>query len=303
MNLPNLNDLAIFVRVIEHSSFSATARELNLAPKLISARIARLEQALATTLFERNTRNLRITDEGRAIAERARAALALLDDIQEVASNGNHELRGTIRLTAPAPFGRKFIAPAIGDFHRQHPQVNFDLRLSDQVVDLYAGDLDLGIRIGELADSRLIAQRIADNHRVLVASPGYLAEHGTPVQPDELIQHQCLIFAYPGLLQNTWLLKKGRREKAIALQGGLSSDSGDVLHSWCMAGLGISLRETWDIHEQLRAGQLVRVLPGWQAAASRISLVRTRRQPVPQRLRVFMDFLLERWRDAPWDSE
>jgi len=302
MALRNLDDLAVFVHVVERQSFSAAARDLHLAPKTVSKQIARLEQALGTTLFERNTRNLRITGEGRAIAERARVALAVLEEVQELATGGSQELSGTIRLTAPTPFGRKFVAPAIHDFCRLHPRVGFDLRLSDQVQDLYSGDLDLAIRMGELADSRLVARRVADNRRILAASPVYLKAHGSPAQPEELERHNCLVFAYPGLLQSIWPLRKGRREKPVAVSGTLCSDSGDVLHAWCLAGLGISLRETWDIHEELRDGQLVRVLPDWEATPSKISIVRARREPVPRRLTAFSDFLLDRWQQAPWDQ-
>lgn len=301
MSLRNLDDLAMFVHVVERQSFSAAARDLHLAPKTVSKQIARLEQALGTTLFERNTRNLRITGEGRAIAERARVALAVLEEVQELATGGSQELSGTIRLTAPTPFGRKFVAPAIHDFCRLHPRVGFDLRLSDQVQDLYSGDLDLAIRMGELTDSRLVARRVADNRRILAASPAYLKAHGSPAQPEELERHNCLVFAYPGLLQSSWPLRKGRLEKSVAVSGTLCSDNGDVLHAWCMAGLGISLRETWDIHEELRDGRLVRVLPDWEATPSKISIVRARREPVPRRLTAFSDFLFDRWQQAPWD--
>ena len=302
MALRNLDDLAVFVHVVERHSFSAAARDLHLAPKTVSKQIARLEQALGTTLFERNTRNVRITSEGRAIAERARVALAVLEEVQELATGGSQELSGTIRLTAPTPFGRKFVAPAIHDFCRLHPRVGFDLRLSDQVQDLYSGDLDLAIRMGELADSRLVARRVADNRRILAASPAYLKAHGSPAQPEELERHNCLVFAYPGLLQSTWPLRKGRREKPVAVSGTLCSDNGDVLHAWCVAGLGISLRETWDIHEELRDGTLLRVLPEWKATPSKISIVRARREPVPRRLTAFSDFLFDRWQEAPWDQ-
>ncbi|PTT10578.1 LysR family transcriptional regulator [Pseudomonas sp. HMWF011] len=302
MALRNLDDLAVFVHVVERHSFSAAARDLHLAPKTVSKQIARLEQALGTTLFERNTRNVRITSEGRAIAERARVALAVLEELQELATGGSQELSGTIRLTAPTPFGRKFVAPAIHDFCRLHPRVGFDLRLSDQVQDLYSGDLDLAIRMGELADSRLVARRVADNRRILAASPAYLKAHGSPAQPEELERHNCLVFAYPGLLQSTWPLRKGRREKPVAVSGTLCSDNGDVLHAWCVAGLGISLRETWDIHEELRDGTLLRVLPEWKATPSKISIVRARREPVPRRLTAFSDFLFDRWQEAPWDQ-
>ncbi|WP_454878420.1 LysR substrate-binding domain-containing protein [Serratia inhibens] len=296
------DDLAVFLHVVDRHSFSAAARDLQISPKAVSKQIARLEGALGTTLFERNTRNLRITDEGRAIAERARVALSVLDEVKELARGGSRELTGNIRLTAPAPFGRKFVAAAITDFSRLHPRVGFDLRLSDQIQDLYSGDLDLAIRMGELADSRLLARRVADNRRILVASPAYIKAHGSPQSPEALKNHNCLVFAYPGLLQNTWRIQKNGLEEAIVIDGTLSSDNGDVLHEWCLTGLGISLRETWDVHEELRSGHLIRVLVDWEGVASKISLVRARREPVPHRLTAFSDFLLERWRLAPWDD-
>lgn len=301
MPLRNLDDLAVFVHVVNRHSFSAAARDLHVTPKMVSKQIARLEHALGTTLFERNTRNLRITDEGRAIADRARIALTVIEEMQELATGDPTTLGGTIRLTAPTPFGRKYVAPAIQDFCGLHPQVGFDLRLSDQVLDLYAGDLDLAIRIGELADSRLVARRVSDNRRVLVAAPTYLAARGVPTRPDDLAHHNCLVFAYPGLLQNAWPLQKGRQRHSIVVGGTLCTDNGDVLRAWCLAGLGISLRETWDVHEELWDGRLIRVLPEWEATPSKISIVRARREPVPRRLSAFIDFLVERWRRVPWE--
>ncbi len=296
------DDLEVFVRVADSHNFSAAARELQITPKAVSQRIARLEAALGTTLFERNTRNLRITDEGREIAERARLALSVLDELKEIALGGSEELTGNIRLTAPAPFGRKYVAAAITEFSRLHPRVGFDLRLSDQVQDLYSGDFDLAIRMGELADSRLIARRVADNRRILVASPSFIEAQGHPQRLEDLEGLNCLMFAYPGLLQNTWPLRKGRCEKPVTINGTFCSDNGEVLREWCVAGLGISLRETWDVHDELRSGRLVRVLPEWEGVASKISLVRARRETVPRRLTAFSDFLVAQWQQAPWDA-
>ncbi|WJV25534.1 MULTISPECIES: LysR family transcriptional regulator [Pseudomonas] len=296
------DDLEVFVRVVDSESFSAAARSLQVAPKMVSKQIARLEATLGVTLFERNTRSLRITDEGRAIAERARVALSVLDELEEIARGGSQELSGNIRLTAPSPFGRKYVASAITKFCRLHPRVGFDLRLSDQVQDLYSGDFDLAIRMGELADSRLLARRVADNRRILVAAPAFIEAHEPIQRLKDLERLSCLVFAYPGLVQNTWPLRKGRRENSVAINGTFCSDNGEVLREWCVAGLGISLRETWDVHDELRSGQLLRVLPEWEGVSSRISLVRARREPVPRRLIAFSDFLVAQWQNAPWDE-
>jgi len=130
----------------------------------------------------------------------------------------------------------------------------------------------------------------------------YIEAYGAPKKIEDLMQHHCLIFSYPGMHQNIWQLKKGREEKNIAINGTLCSDNGDILHEWCVAGLGVSLRETWDIYDELQSGQLIKVLTDWEAIGSKISLVQPRREIVPKRLTVFNEFLIERWQHAPWDN-
>lgn len=296
----NLDDLAVFVRVAECGGFSVAARSMDLAPTTVSKQIARLEKQLGATLFERNTRRLKITEEGRAVAERARAALALLDEAAEIARAGSGELTGTIRVTAPVPFGSRYVAAATADFRRQHPKVGFELHLTDRIVDLYADDVDVAIRVAKLADSRLVARRLADNRRILVAAPDYLERRGTPVHPCDLADHTCLLFSYPGLGRSSWVLRRGREAQEVAVSSDLATDSGDTLRTWCVAGLGVSLRELWDVADDLRAGRLVHILPGWREEASPISFVRPKREPVPKRIAVFGDFLAQLWRNPPW---
>jgi len=298
----NLDDLAVFVRVAGSGSFSAAARAMDLAPTTVSKQIARLERQLGATLFERNTRQLKITEEGRAVAERARVAIALLDEAAEIARAGSGELTGTIRVTAPVPFGSRYVAAATAAFRKQHPKVGFELHLTDRMVDLYTGDIDVAIRVAKLADSRLIARRLADNRRILVAAPDYLERHGAPAQPLDLAEHTCLLFSYPGLGRNSWTLRKDREAQEIAVSSDLATDSGDTLRTWCVAGLGVSLRELWDVADDLRAGRLVHILPGWEEEASPISFVRPKREPVPKRIGAFGDFLAQLWRNPPWET-
>lgn len=293
--------LLVFIQVADCGSFSAAARQLNLPPKTVSKQMARLESLLGTSLFARSTRQLHLTPEGHAALAHARTAVAAIAHIRE--ATRREPLSGCIRLTAPAPFGRKYIAPAIADFVRAYPRIGFDLRLSDQVADLYGGQFDLAVRIGDLPDSTLVARRLAHNRRILTASPEYLRRHGTPQTPAELAQHHCLIFAHPGKRCDEWALQNAQGETArIQVTGQLQSDSGEALHAWCVAGLGISLRETWDVCDALAQGQLLRVLPEWERTPDKISLVYPRQSTLPERLRVFMDFLCERWQDEPWDK-
>ncbi|MFD1836848.1 LysR family transcriptional regulator [Paracidovorax cattleyae] len=305
MAIRNLDDLTVFLKVVDCGGFSAAARSLDLAPATVSKQIARLEQALGARLFERSTRQLRITDEGRAVAERARPALALLDEAADVARKGVQTLTGTLRITAPVTLGARYLAAAAAAFRERHPQLGFDLQLSDHVVNLYDSDLDLAIRVGRLADSRLFSQRLAQNRRILVAAPAYLRRLGIPDHPRELSRYQCLLFAYPGLRPLRWTLRHSTRRGAIEqveLPGDLRSDNGEALRTWCRAGLGIALRETWDVAEELRSGDLVRVLPDWAEPAVPIQAVRVQRSPVPRRVSAFVEFLAGQWRQAPWES-
>lgn len=304
MALRNLDDLSVFIKAVDCQGFSAAARALDLSPTTVSKQIARLEKALGASLFERSTRRLKVTEEGRQVAARVRAALELLDDAATVAHQGSDALIGSLRLTAPVPFGSRYVAPAIAAFHERHPAVAFELQLSDHVVDLYAHDLDLAIRLGPLRDSSLLARRLASSRRILVGAPAYLRRHGMPTHPRELVAHRCLLFAYPGLRQNRWtLLEAGQsaRSTTVEVAGSLSSDNGEALRAWCLAGLGISLRESWDVAEDLRSGRLQRVLPGWEEPGTPISAVHARREPVPRRLNAFIEFLAERWRSGPWE--
>lgn len=300
MKRPHLDDLAAFVRVMEAGSFSAAARALHLSPKTVSKQMGRLEQALGVTLFERNTRHVRLTDEGRAMADHARRVLGLMDEIESMAAGARQVLQGTIRMTAPVPFGRRWVAPAIQDFRRLHPGVRFDLQLSDQVQDLFGSDLDLAVRMGPLADSRLVARPLTTARRILVASPDYLARHGEPATPAALLDHACLVFACPGTLYNRWQLRGRDGEALITVDTASCSDNGDVLHDWCVGGMGIALRECWDVREDIEAGRLRQVLPAWEASSLNISLVRVQRHPVPKRLRAFSDFLVARCSIPGW---
>jgi DNA-binding transcriptional LysR family regulator len=298
---PRLEDLHVFVHVIERGGLSAAARDLHLTPGAVSKQVARLERVLGAHLLERSTRSMRLTDEGRAAAEQAREILALVDRLGETTARGRTALRGTIRLTAPAPFGRKYVAPAVAEFRRLHPAVDFEVQLGDRVVDLLASGVDLALRIGHLPDSGLLARRLAPSRRVLVASPAYLARHLAPRHPRDLAGHACLVLAYPGSLQDRWTLRRGRQRAAVTVGGGMRSDSGEVLRDWCARGLGISLRETWDLAGRDGAG-LVRVLPAWEAEPTSLHAVRPRRDPLPVRIAAFLDFLADRWKSPPWNA-
>ncbi|WP_392552548.1 LysR family transcriptional regulator [Orbus wheelerorum] len=303
MNLKNLDDLVVFLKVVDCKNFSIAARNLNIAPTTVSKQILRLEKALNCTLFERNTRNLKITYEGTAIVELARTAISLLEEVDEVANAGSKELTGSIKISAPIAFGSKYLTYDIAKFRQQNPHVAFELQLTDHIIDLYDKDIDLAIRIGHLADSRLIAKKVAASSRILVASPHYLEKYGTPTLPSQLSQHNCLIFSYPGVIHNQWQLNNKQQSILVEVTGNLCSDNGYVLDAWCSAGLGIALRETWAIADDLKTKRLIRVLPKWQEPLTPINIVRAKREPVPRRISDFSDFLYRQWQGATWNCK
>ncbi|CDH23194.1 LysR family transcriptional regulator [Xenorhabdus bovienii] len=302
MVLRNLEDLSVFIRIIDTGSFTATAQALGLSPTTVSKQIARLEKNLGIVLFVRSTRSLRITPEGKAIAEKVRAALTLVEEAAEIAKDGSESLTGLIRLTAPVPLGRTYVAAAIAEFRKKYPSVGFILHLTDKIVDLYKVEMDLAIRVANLTDSGLIARRLTDNKRILVASPDYLRLHGELQHPEELINHNCLLFSASGNKSTIWSLHDRKDTKAISLSSDLIANNGDVLRTWCTAGLGIALRETWDVVDLIRSKKLTQILPEWQEETSPINVVRAGKRPVPQRIKSFIEFLTEEWRIPPWDK-
>ncbi|QTL40840.1 LysR family transcriptional regulator [Xenorhabdus budapestensis] len=301
MVLRNLEDLSVFIRIIDTGSFTAAARTLGLSPTTVSKQIARLEKNLGIVLFVRSTRSLRITPEGKLIAEKVRAALTLVEEVAEIAKDGNESLTGLIRLTAPVPLGRTYLTESIAKFRKKYPSVGFILHLTDNIVDLYKAEMDLAIRVANLTDSRLIARRLAENKRILVASPNYLKLHGEPQAPEELVNHNCLLFSASGNKSTIWSLHNRKNTKVISLSSDLIANNGDVLRAWCTSGLGIALRETWDIASLIRSNKLIQILPEWQEETSPINVVRAGKRPVPQRIKSFIEFLTEEWRIPPWE--
>ncbi len=194
--MDSLNAMEVFVRVVQSGSFSEAARALNLTPSAVSKQVSRLEDRLGARLINRTTRRLGLTEEGQAFFERAQRILADVSEAEQAVTQLHGAPRGTLKLNAPVVFGRMHIAPLLPGFIAQHPEMRVDFTVNDRYVDLLEEGLDLVIRIGELKDSSLIARRLATNRRLLVATEDYLAKHGTPEQPSDLLKHNCLVYLY-----------------------------------------------------------------------------------------------------------
>jgi DNA-binding transcriptional LysR family regulator len=288
----DLTDVALFVRVCTTRNLSAAGREFGLSPAASSARMAQLEKQLGARLLHRTTRQITVTQEGEAFLEQAQALLDTAEQAMASVGQGTAQVRGLLRVASSVTFGRSHIVPAVGEFLRTYPEVQLDLRLSDGQHDLAADGIDVAVRIGPLRDSALVVRPMARSRTVLCASPAYLKQHGTPQHPSELQQHQCLVLQ----AMDPWRLRAPDGSELVLRVGGrLRSDSGLAILDAAVDGLGIALLATWHATEQLRNGQLVRIMPGYQSDESMISAVYLNRKFLPPKSRAFIDFFSQRF--------
>ena len=302
--MDRIDDIALFLRVLDLGSISGAARSLDLSVAVASQRLQRLEKQLGVRLLHRTTRRLHATAEGAALAERGRALVEDLEALTGELSQAGANVSGTLRMTASASFGRQYLSPVLPEFLARYPKVRISVDLSDVMKDLVSEGFDLAIRIGALEDSTFVARKIAPNRRVLCASPAYLAKHGAPATPADLAAHECLLLAGSQGRQDVWrMTDHNGRETAVRVNGRFESNYGEVLRDACVAGLGIALHSTWHVSLDLREGRLRRVLPHYRLAESGIYALMPQRRLVPMRVRAFADFLVEKFGETPpWDD-
>lgn len=253
-------ELAFFCLLIKQGSLVATARELNLTPPAVSRRLTQMEDRLGVRLLNRTTRRISLTHEGEIYYENALRILKEIEDMERRVSSTRFAPKGLLRVNAPLGFGRSYIAPAISDFAKIFPEVEVQLQLSDRPVNLPDEATDVVIRFGEIPDSRLIAQKLAANRRLLCASPLYLKSVGIPETPHDLTVHQCIVIRQNEAAYGNWRLSLGEQVETIKVHGNLSTNDGEVALNWALDGQGILMRAEWDVAKYLRSGRLIQVL-------------------------------------------
>lgn len=300
--MDRLDDLSLFLSVLDAGSISAAARRTGLSAAVASKRLGRLERALGVRLFHRTTRRLEPTSEGAWLAERGREPIEALARLADNLRQAGGELGGTLRVSVSASFGRLHVAPLLPRFLAQHPRLRLEVDFSDQVVDLVAAGMDLAIRIGSLPSSSLVAQRIATDRRVLCASPDYLRRRGAPQTPAELAAHDCLVLRGGPSPKGAWRLADGKGgHVSVRVAGRVESNLGDALREAALAGLGIAQHSTWHVGDDLRAGRLVVVLPHHPPVDAGIHAVTPQRRR-PARVRAFIEFFAARFgARPPWE--
>ncbi len=295
-------DIETFVAVVDLGSFSAAAERLGTAKSAVSRRVAQLEGRLGPRLLNRTTRRLSLTDAGRALHERAKRILSDLEEAEGEVAHAEAALRGRLKVATPLSFGLLHLGPALEDFLIQHPELEVELDLNDRQVDLVSEGFDLALRIGQLTDSSLIARRISTVRRVTVASPDYLARHGTPQHPGELDRHHGLRYTNVPR-QDAWSYVDAQgRPVRPRVPDRLAANNGELLADAAERGLGIAVQPTFMVHEALREGRLRAVLTDWTLAEQGMYLVYPPGRFLSQRVRAFSDHLAGCFGDRPyWD--
>lgn len=296
-----ISDLEIFARVARTGNMSAAGREMGLSPAVVSKRISLLEERLGARLFQRTTRQLTLTETGEGYFKRVVDILSLVEEAEDFVSRRNTKPRGVLKVSVPTTFGRQHITPHLAAFLQRFPDIELDVHLSDTFVDIIRDGFDLAIRIGELQDSSLVAKKLASDNRVLCAAPAYLASAGGVEKLSDLQALNCLA-AGP---VETWRLEGREGTVQVRLNSNLKTNSADFVREALLAGLGIGLRSTWEVGDDLRRGDLVRVLPEWRGAqALAIHAVYPSREFMPAKVNVFIDHLATTYGQEPyWDND
>ena len=297
--MSKLKDLDAFVQVANKGSLTAAAAGEGVTPAIIGRRLDALEDRLGVRLLVRTTRKLTLTQEGEAFLEDCQRILTDLANAEAQLTLGSARASGHLKVTAPAGFGRKHVAPLMLGFLRAHPEVSSSLDLSDRTVDLVNEGVDCAVRLGGLEDSSLVAVRLGEMKRVVVGSPAYFQQRGTPRTLDDLHAHDCLALA----TQPGWDFQAAGKPALFKPPGRFVCNDGAVLHEWALAGMGLAWRSLWEVGEDLRWGRLVSVLDEFATAPVGIHAVFPQRRHLPLRVRLFIDLLKDNYgRPDYWDK-
>ncbi|WP_119392967.1 LysR substrate-binding domain-containing protein [Taklimakanibacter lacteus] len=292
-----ISDLEVFSAVMDSGSLSAAGRRLDLAPSSVGRIIDRIEARLGVRLLLRTTRSLTLTAEGSAYLIAARRILSDLRETEQAISDQGSP-RGRLRVSTSILYGRLFLVPLLGEFRRRYPDILLDISLTDAVVDIAGGQADIGIRFGPMPDGPLIARKLGETRKVIVASPDYLARRGTPRLPEDLHGHDCLGFNFKRMAP-TWPFRKDGRDYALTIKGGVEANNGETLGQLAAQGVGITRVGTVTVLDALRTKALVPLLEEFNPGdVEEINAVFVGGTHMPARVRCFVDYLVESLRGS-----
>jgi DNA-binding transcriptional LysR family regulator len=301
--MDRLKQLESFVSVATRGSLTAAAKAENVAPAIMGRRIDALEERLGVRLLVRTTRRITLTHEGSAFLEDCQRLLVEFANAEASVSAGGVKAGGHLRITAPAGFGRRHVAPLVPRFHAMHPDVRVSLNLSDRVIDVAGEGYDCAVRVGDLPDSSLVSVRLADNRRRCVATPEFVRRYGAPRHPADLVRFACLTLSSDASQTRGWAFRLppepdsegGDEVIHMRPSGPLDCTDGQVLHDWCLAGHGIAWRSNWEVEAEIDAGLLVPLLDEFAAPPNGVFAVFPQRKHLPLRVRLWLDFLKQQY--------
>ncbi len=296
----SLHDIRLFVQVAQNGSISGVARNLNMTTAAISMALKRLEKDIGSRLMIRSTRSLRLTDEGEIFYSKAIEALATLDQAVEQINERQNALLGRLKVSVPSDLGRNVLLPWINDFMALHPRVEIQLYTTDVQSDVYSQPIDIAFRYGKLPDSNLIAVCIAPhNHRILVASPAYIAQRGEPSTPQDLLNHDCISFMRNERVYDDWEfgadLTKNAHHQKVRVNCARVANDGDVVKRWTLDGYGISYRSFLDVSTEVLNGELVAVCPHWGYQILPLNMIYTDRRQITILIGEFRQFVTQKF--------
>jgi DNA-binding transcriptional LysR family regulator len=289
--MDRLTAMQVFTKVVELGSFAKAAERLGLSTSACSRQIADLEAHLDTRLLNRTTRRLSLTEPGRAFHDRCVQLIADLEEAELSARAGRERPRGTLRVTCSVNFGLRYVSPLVGPFLQQHPDVRIDVSLSDRMVDIVEEGFDLAIRIGESRSTSVIARKLGETRLIACAAPAYLKKHGTPKTPEQLGDHDCMLYEYMNP-RNEWRFTgEDGREHKVRVAGSVQANNGDMLADAAAQGLGVCCEPDFIVADYLASGRLKRILPGYAAPVTAIHAVYPSRRHLSAKVRAFVDVL------------
>ena len=301
--MQSLTDIAILVKVVELSSFTAAAEALEMSQPVVSKAVTRLEEKLGARLLNRTTRRLSLTEAGSELYRRTVRALGEIENAELEVARFQTEPRGTLRVSAPMSFSILQLGAKLQGFLERYPGVSIELNLDDRRVDLVEEGFDVAIRIGTLRDSSLVARKIVPCRQVMCASPDYLKKHGTPEQPEDLLEHNCILYSFLTNAREWRLVDEQGETHVVPLKGSLQTNNGLVNRAACLSGAGIVLLPTFYVGEQLRSGELVPVLCKFRPIDLAVYAVYPERRNLTPKVRAFVDFLAETFGPEPeWEK-
>ncbi len=303
--MDKFSDMSMFVAIVKRQGLAAAGRDLNLSPATMTARLQALEERYGVKLLNRSTRHVSLTDSGELYYK---ACIDILDNVSEAENlirNGVKEVKGPLRIVAPKDIGKQYILPILNEFSELYPEVVPYLYLNDSLSNIAESGVDIVIRYGELADSSLISRRLTPSRRVLCASPDYLAKHGTPLKPQDLADHDCLVMLRSNEELKTWHFQEQDYKRSITVVPKRFSDDGEVIRYWALEGAGIALKSILDVQADIKNGRLVTMLNGYMknfntstlASSADLNVIYISKKYQPKRIRLFLDFLFERFND------